>query len=310
MNLHCPTLVLIALSNTVGESLAEDNHPALGSDSVAESPAVAVETPTRFLRIREVNGRREALETAVTRYAADVDGGVTVDLVAAVHIGDRSYYARLNKLFDRYDAVLYELVAPEGTTIPRGGRGGESGHPVALLQSAARHLLQLESQLERIDYTRPHFVRADLTPGQIKAKMEARGETAVTVALSTLADVLRQSNLAAQNPQAGGQMAEISSPEELFALLSDPPRLKQMLARQFAETGTLDEALGGKLHTMLVVDRNQAALRGLQQQLALGRRKIAIFYGAAHMPDFERRLGEDFGLRKTEQVWIEAWKLN
>jgi len=52
----------------------------------------------------------------------------------------------------------------------------------------------------------------------------------------------------------------------------------------------------------------QAATR-LGQQLTAGKKKIAIFYGAAHMPDFDKRLKEDFGMKRTDSVWITAWNL-
>ena len=45
------------------------------------------------------------------------------------------------------------------------------------------------------------------------------------------------------------------------------------------------------------------------QSIAAGRRRIAIFYGAAHMDDFDQRLQEDFGLQPRETVWLEAWDL-
>ncbi|MDA1178761.1 MAG: hypothetical protein O2931_08195, partial [Planctomycetota bacterium] len=59
-----------------------------------------------------------ALDTAIVSFEpAVVDGskpqgaGVRVDLVAAVHVGERSYYDVLNRRFADYDVVLYELVA-------------------------------------------------------------------------------------------------------------------------------------------------------------------------------------------------------
>ena len=60
---------------------------------------------------------------------------------------------------------------------------------------------------------------------------------------------------------------------------------------------------------MLVEDRNKACIKVLQQQLTAGKKKIAIFYGAAHMPDFDKRLKEDFGMKRTESEWITAWNL-
>jgi hypothetical protein len=50
-------------------------------------------------------------------------------------------------------------------------------------------------------------------------------------------------------------------------------------------------------------------MKVLQKELVGGKKKIAIFYGAAHMPDFERRLVEDFGMRRQGEEWLTAWDL-
>jgi hypothetical protein len=70
-----------------------------------------------------------------------------------------------------------------------------------------------------------------------------------------------------------------------------------------------DGGLGKTLTTLLVVDRNKAALQVLKKEIAKGHKKIAIFYGAAHMPDFQKRLADDFGLRRDSEEWLQAWDL-
>ena len=75
-----------------------------------------------FMRIRRDEKRKPvAMETSVTRYIGkDADGKqVIVDLIGVVHIGEKSYYEQLNKEFEQYDALLYELVAPEGPSSPK-----------------------------------------------------------------------------------------------------------------------------------------------------------------------------------------------
>jgi hypothetical protein len=70
-----------------------------------------------------------------------------------------------------------------------------------------------------------------------------------------------------------------------------------------------DVVLGRTVNQLLVEDRNKACMKVLQQQLAAGKKKIAIFYGAAHMPDFDKRLKEDFGMKRTTSEWVDAWSL-
>lgn len=266
---------------------------------------------TQFLRIRSEASVPQSMDTAVVTYrsGSPTGDGVEVDLIGAVHIGEAGYYDELNRLFDGYDVLLYELVAPEGTVIPAGGKREQGGfNPVAMLQDSAKNMLGLESQLERIDYTKAHFVRADMTPTQLAEKMEERGDTVFTLALSTLADAMRQQNLAARATQAdpsGLALEDVA----LADMLGNPLKMKQVLATQFAQTGALDQALGGRLNQLLIVDRNSAALKVLQKQIAAGKKKIGIFYGAAHLADFEQHLIDDLGLTKRSQRWIKAWDL-
>ena len=75
------------------------------------------DTESRFIRIQR-NEKQEpvALQTATVKYVpANGDKGVEIDLVAVVHVGEKSYYQAFNDQFAKYDSVLYELVAPEGT---------------------------------------------------------------------------------------------------------------------------------------------------------------------------------------------------
>ncbi len=294
------TLVAPALA------VAQEAVPAAKAE--VAKPEESAGQSTAFLRMsRSQEGVAESLDVAVTTYQSSDANGVSVDLIGAIHIGERSYYNQLNRLFDGYDVLLYELVAPENTVIPKGGKR-EGTNPVAMLQDAAKSMLGLESQLEQIDYTKSHFVRADMTPQQIASKMEERGDTAMTIALSTLADMMRQQNLAARNGKEQ-RLAETLEDVSLVDLLADRSKMRLVMAEQFVATGSLDESLGGALNQMLVIDRNAEALKGLQKQIAAGKKRIGIFYGAAHMPDFEKHLVADFGLKRKEQKWLVAWDL-
>src|SRR4051794_10859212 len=73
-----------------------------------------VKKGTEFVRIvRDAEGESLSMDTAIVRYVKKQDGKPiwSVDLIGAVHVGDKEYYAKLNKEFKQYDALLYELVA-------------------------------------------------------------------------------------------------------------------------------------------------------------------------------------------------------
>ncbi len=294
------TSLLAALALAGSLSLRAEPPKAPAAKSAAARPFIRVQ--------KDQDGQPIALQTAVVRYVpASGQGELTVDLISAIHVGDRAYYDQLNKLMQSYDVLLYELVAPEGTRIPKGGRKAEG--PLAVLQPAVKLVLGLDWQVDRIDYTRKNFVHADLSFDKLAEAARKRGDDGLTLALSVAADLLRQQNL---QEQRKAKAAPAKQEEFDITSLLEPEgaaKLKQMLAEQMATAVAADGGLGPTLHTLLVADRNQAALKVFQRELAKGRKKIGIFYGAAHMPDFEKRLQEDFGLKRAGERWLTAWDL-
>jgi hypothetical protein len=326
----------------------------LAADEV--EPAVKKTTPdsaSAFVRVRrDENGIAQALETAIVRYVpADGREGVYVDLVGAVHIADRAYYDKLNEEFGSYDVVLYELVAPEGTRIPKGGPQEPNAHPVSQLQGGMKAMLELEHQLAAIDYTRENLVHADMSPEEFERSMNDRGESFLQILLKMTAEGMAQQaqretenegtsaldlalslfskkkaarvqeNLSKQwRDVASGKgleindqnAAQVSDVELLLALFSKnrAERLKRVMAEQMAALGGSISSLDGPEGSTIVTERNKKALEVLRRERDAGKRRIAIFYGAAHFPDMEKRLLADFGLKRGETRWLTAWDLS
>ncbi len=74
----------------------------------AAEPTTQPAIPDSFMRFVDDNHGGGSLQTADVTFRNPA--GVTVHLIAAVHIGEKSYYDGLNRDFKGYDAVLYELV--------------------------------------------------------------------------------------------------------------------------------------------------------------------------------------------------------
>jgi hypothetical protein len=274
----------------------------------AEEPAASVrpeKNKEHFLRIeRDPAGHELALQTAIIRFESDAPErkGFVVDLIGAVHVGEKAYYQALNKQFEDYDAVLYELVAPEGTRVPKGSKPG--GHPVSYLQNGMKDLLGLEHQLQYIDYSRANLVHADMSPDDFAKSMEDRGESIGTMLLRLMAaSMARQASEASQAK---------SSDLDLVMALFDRNRglrLKRLVAEQFADLETVMAALNGPDGSTIVTERNKVALGKLEKQWSQGRKRLAIFYGVGHLPDMAQRLAADFKLHETGQHWLTAWNL-
>ena len=263
-----------------------------------------------WVRIRyDEKHQVQAMESAIVRYESakrdpKASGPpVTVDLVGAVHIGDAAYYDGLNRRFELYDALLYELVAPEGTVVER-GRGTSSSHPIGALQNGMKAMLNLDHQLEEIDYTKKNFVHADMSPEQFTQAMKDRNDSFLQMYMRLLGQSLaQQSELAAQ-----GESPDMALMAALFA--DDRPlRLKRILAKQLADTESLLTSFGGEEGSVLISERNKIALKVLKEQLRAGKKRLAIFYGAGHLADMDQRLRKDFGLQPVSITWLTAWDL-
>lgn len=256
----------------------------------------------------DANGKARAMQTAVVRYgnSSSNKGGkpksATVDLIGAVHIGDISYYRKLNDLFTQYDALLYELVAPEGTVV-KPGRGTSNAHPVGAMQNAIKGFLELDHQLEYVDYTRANFVHADMSPEAFAASMKNRNESFLQLYFRLMGEAMAHQDELAKN---GASDFELLS--ALFA--SDRPRrLKTVLAKQLSEMEMLMASFGGEQGSSIISERNKKALDVLKKQLAEGKKRVGIFYGAGHLNDMDERLRKDFNLEPVSITWLDAWDL-
>ncbi|MCA9232554.1 MAG: hypothetical protein KDA57_18035 [Planctomycetales bacterium] len=299
-------LAIWASTTSAGSAQAEPAAVLGAADEQAEAPP-----GTDWVRVlRDAKGQPLALEVAIIRYVptrlspqAAAAGSEYVDLIGAVHIGDRSYYRQLNRRFREYDALLFELVAPEGTVVER-GRGTSNLNPLGAMQNGMKSMLEVEHQLEQIDYTRPNFVHADLSPAEFLQSMESRDEGFAQLYFRMIGQaVAQQSQQAAQ-----GQSADL----DIFsALLSqDRPRmLKIAMAKQFESMESMLVSFSGPEGSTLITERNKRALEVLRQQQAAGKRKLGIFYGAGHLADMHERLVDEFDMKAVEIDWLEAWDL-
>ncbi|MBP87077.1 MAG: hypothetical protein CMJ64_10235 [Planctomycetaceae bacterium] len=269
------------------------------------TPALAKDGESNdFLRIRrDDSGTPLAMETSITSFAsADESQSVTVDLVGAVHIADKAYFDELNKAFASYDAVLYELVAPHNVTPNPGER---SASAVSFLQTTMKSVLGLQFQLDCVDYKKPNFVHADMTPEEFASTMKERGESFAQMFLRMFGQsIAMQSRDPGRSSDAQLLAALFASPEERAR------RMKRIMAEQFQDMDAATSVLDGPNGSTILTERNKAALRVLKTEMAKGKKKrIAIFYGAAHLPDMEERLISEFKLKRTGLKWVTAWDL-
>lgn len=285
----------------------------LRADEAAPAPAAAAKVKQAamangYLRFVDNGAAGGRLETSdVTYRNAD---GVTVRLVSAVHIGEKSYYEGLSRSFDDDEAVLYELVKPKDAVLAGPGAKPESGSGVGQIQRMMKDVLNLEFQLDAIDYGRTNFVHADLDAESFKKLQEERGETFEMLFLKGLMDAMRKAPEEAQAQDAKGEDME-QSLREMIRLVTRPDmerQLKLVIARHMTDIEAGAAAFGDPKNNVIVTERNKAAVKVLSDTIARGKKKISVFYGAAHMPDFAERLAA-MGFKPVATQWRMAWDL-
>ncbi len=280
--------------------------PRLGSTQETE-----LKNLTNFMRVTQPDGQRQpvAMETAIVRLTDDKQE-LTVDLIAAVHIGDKEYYEELNDVFKYYDAVLYELVTDDSTKLSKEAeqskekKGNKKDNMLSTIQAGMGEALDLDFQLLHVDYKAKNLVHADLSAAEFASRASERGD---------MLQILYRAFI------LGGQKDpnnEMKKQGRLLGMLfaSDPSlSLKRLFAKEMIEQMNDSMFLfgGGEggSGSAIITDRNAAALAVLRSEIDSGKKKLAIFYGAAHLPEFVKSLEKDFSLQRRDVSWIVAWDL-
>ena len=258
---------------------------------------------TEFARVtHDESGRPRALQIAIARYTRPQEGTTfAVDLIGAVHVGDRGYYAELNQRFRNYDTVLFELIAPPDTQhriAETERKGFITGAQLTLTRA-----LGLSFQLDEIDYSASNLVHADLSPAELLDSMEERGESLYVYFWRMFYASVQQ---ASEDPLGLKALSNLDA--ALFADTDNP--LKVAFAYEMTNVRALGSALEGANGSAVIAARNQRALDVLVERMDRGDSQVGIFYGVGHMPDFERRLVNDMRFEYHDTRWVNAWRLD
>lgn len=277
---------------------------AKSEPSKANAPSDAKDqTPSDFARFLAADSGGH-FDVAVTTYRND--DGVTVRLFAAVHIADAAHYQELQRRFAACGRLLYELVGPEDY---RPKRGESRGGMVSMLQQGMKSGLELEFQLDGVDYGAENFVHADMTPEEFEASMDERGETLFSMMLQM---GFEAQSRAGKTEEDGDEVEEPDAEKprqkpfdliQAFRSGEGRHQLRLMMAQQLEALEGMSSGRG----TTLLEGRNEKCLTVLQREVAAGHKDLGIYYGAAHLTHMEKRLTEDLGFHKVDHEWLVAW---
>lgn len=276
----------------------------------AQTAATAPSTrpdPDKFIRFVQQGDNSGVLELSTVSYRNAA--GVTVDLVGAVHIADPSFYAALNQQFKSYDALLYEMVKPKNVAMA--DTPAPSGRPLSWVGRMQRFLqrsLDLQYQLDGIDYHAPNFVHADLDIETFTKLEEEKGESIPGVMFKQA--VFEMGKEMADPQAADDDAADTAALLNALQSADKPRAFKIFLGRRIASaSGDLGEMDSGE-STVLISGRNHAAIDVLRQRLAMGDKRIGIFYGVGHLMGIEKIITEEMGFKQVGQPrWRTAWDM-
>ncbi len=272
----------------------------LTADITDPTKSPPAEKGTDFIRFIEED-TADSLQTGIASYLSPE--GVVIDLVGAVHIADKAYFNELNARFRTYDTVLYELVGRpvEQREELKVADGEKRLQWLGQLQETMRKTLELESQLQCIDYKAANFVHADMsTEGFLNTQKDKQENFLMLWMKAAVAQAATSDNRKTEPGLV-----------ELLAILSredSATEMKRLVGQQFDSVEQLMAGIESGNGTVIIGERNRHALEVLQKQITDGKKHLAIFYGAAHLPDMEQRLLKK-GYKLKNLDWIKAWNL-
>jgi hypothetical protein len=273
-----------------------------------------VELPPQMMRLQGLEkDAAGVLEVPLVRYEGSDSRakGVTLDYIGAVHIGDEAYYRDLNRRFKEYEGVLYELVADPTRIKQLNSQTASSG--LGWFQKRLSELMGLSFQLEFVDYQAPNFIHADLSPAQLRAAMDARGESLLAL-LGKMLTVSIDPSFQRRAKELEHTADSLKGINPLLILLRcatahEQLKIKRFMARGMLESESLIKMMEGDQGLALIHDRNKAVVEVVRREISAGKKRLAIFYGAGHLADLHKRLTTElgFGIKKVE--WLPAWTI-
>uniref|UniRef100_A0A7N0RB43 Uncharacterized protein n=1 Tax=Kalanchoe fedtschenkoi TaxID=63787 RepID=A0A7N0RB43_KALFE len=270
-----------------------------------------------------------------------------IDLVSTIHIADKEYFKALKDGLEPYDCVLYEMVASRESLETRRNPGAKrlkgtrprGFNVLGCIQRQMARVLMLDFQLDCLDYQAENWYHADLDFETFKQLQEEKGESLFTFAIDMTIKSTKALVQAASIPDdlgfwrskllwasrslpmplvglliIGGICMDMGSQEseyseiEALSRLDIGAALKVFLAKRLTSeftqvTAEIEE------NSVIIGERNKAAVEALKRALDEGHNRIAILYGGGHMPDLGRRLRDDFDLVPSRVQWVTAWSI-
>ncbi len=291
------SLPLLALASLLLPTAYAQEEQGAGIFATHFEVDPGAEPPATYIRFEAPKDEQAgSLLTGSSRWHQQ-DSDTTLFLVGVLHIGELAYYRQLQAGLDSCDLVLFEGI----------GRGSADHVPseddlasmdlLLRMQIAMKDALDLTFQKAGIDYQRNFWRNADMDYPSLQARMKELG-----TGLPTDNPLLRTILNGVLNFLDPTQVRK-------------HPKIVQNLRRQMAPALAMaDEIMQrpafAKIGQVIIKERNAVVMAMVEDELETGPngRRIALFYGAGHLPDFARRL-QAAGWVYQGSAWNSAWTI-
>jgi hypothetical protein len=290
-------------------------------------PAQSAESnePKPYTRIVKPDTNTTELQISVRKFVPVQGAGPTIWLAAVMHVGDPSYYKKLQQFLEKQSVVLYEGINPDAhphhvheadlqlTNAPMAkDTNGNSS-----MQTVLAHSLGLVFQLDAIDYDRTNFLNSDLSIEQIQTIMaggrplvDADTKGAQSSPFNVLLQIMDGSSFIGSIFQAG------------LKFIGDNPQLQAVAKLTLIESigrleGNLSDVQGlppewKNLLKVLIEARNQNLIKDLKEEMAKlpADGSVAVFYGAGHMDNMQKNITAALHYRPAGDIWMTAFSVD
>lgn len=327
--------VLFGVGYFLGERLLADDLAPKASLTFSENVESSF-TMTRedFIQLQtDARSVPLALKTSILTFESPSQTGtllpvvmptsLRIDVIGAIHLVDQQYYEELNRLFRDYEVVLFEAVVPKGVELEYTKSEDIRQSPPPLLtsfnpetllvalgtfQQSMASVLGLTFQINGIDYSQKNMKHCDFDMDALIQAIVEREPQVIAESISdtaswreTIASWIFDAVVPDRSLELQGGVALIFSRNRTLTL-------RRLVAMNLYDNFFLDGMGVGE--SSIITSRNDHVLECLEREIASGRRRIAIFYGCAHLPHLSEQLIERYQLRWTNTRWLTAWSLS
>ena len=262
--------------------------PAVSGPFDAAGPGLA--PPDSHIRVlrHEDGGTLDVAATAFERA-----GGPRIFLVGAVHIAHAETFVEQQALLDAMDLVLWEGVGakekPSAETMER-------FDVLFKTQVLLKNILNLDFQLDEIDYQRSFWRNSDMSINEVQGELDRRN-----LSIVPNEELVRA---------LFGTIFRFIDPDKVPRNEEVGRTYRGMVAPFMADTERIFSQAGAEgLREVLIEMRNRVVMDDLARVLAEPDppERIAIYYGAGHLPDMARILMDEMGCTYLGAHWTTAW---